>query len=1757
MKRTFCILLSLMLTLTGLAGLCVPAIAAYGPGLGTSGQIGDNVYYNTPVPVRLIPDETLVRPGDTVTYTVKIGPVTDMVGADLWLGLPDGLTVGDYDFSAEYAASNPDATLQFSSAQNHFIIYSIQQTPYTTAGETDLMTFTCTVGSEASGEMIIELPRCELAVSSQNTIPCAYDPAGSAVTVVTNSSAYKTGDLVEFGSYPQTRVTDDATIDALNAAADDWKSYGYCSGTGDENNIQMTASGYMKYCDVTLGGKKYRGVKFTQYRPVVTYGVPEISYQDENGYHPGNVYWFRYESLQWRMLDPQAGLMLCESVIDVQAYQNVVYEFEYKYYLDEEHTIYANNYENSDIRVWLNGDFMNTAFSAAQQYAIKPTVCTNGPFPTDDPQHASAATTDQVFLLSESEATNTAYGFSAYISRDPARVAKPTDYALCQGVDTQTDMASSDGSVPWLLRTAKSSSNLIRLVDGEGVGGWPYVYSACFGIRPAITVDLDAVYVPYHDGDIIEFGTYLQGKLVNEDSIAALEAAAPDFSEWTSYGYYVGNGNEADGSMAASDYMRYCEITLGEKKYRGVRFTQYRPWKTGLKSTKGGSSQDDNGYETNTTYWFRYRPLQWRVLDAKKGILLCESIIDSQPMNNYLLASGTDGSGNPVYWGDANGSHYANNYAHSSLRQWLNNDFLNAAFSTDEQAVMKYTTLDNSADSTVSGPEYGSEATNDRVYLLSYADAQNAEYGFLNNESRRMKGSGYSKCQGLAVTSSYSPWLLRTPGSGSREVILVNNKGVFITTNYSNVTNFGIRPAISVDMHALYALSHEHTYGEPVWKWADDFTSATMTLICTECGDVLTMTDNAPTQTTVTEPDCTNDKVVTYTASLKPAGKTYKNTTDPVTVPDTALGHDYSVEHETVAPTATEEGYTLYKCSRCGEIDPTHKDIVAPLNTRYNVGDIVEFGSYPQSRVTDDETIDALNNTDTVWNSYDYYLGSGGDYWDGQMTTSDYMQYCDVTLGTQKYRGVRFSQYRPYRTGNIASEQTTYQDDNGYMPNTTYWFLYEPLQWRVLDPVTGLVLCESIIDSQAYNNYYIRDTAKNEHNDYYYWGDPDKSYYPSNYEKSSIRAWLNDDFYTTAFTVSQGRVIIPTTLDNSAYSPDFNCPSTTDNVFLPSYSDMVNKAYGFSADAKTEDPARQAFGTDYAKCQGLYVRPSNQTSIWRLRTAYDYYISNYNVLYSGNVDDSNSVSATSNGIRPAITADLEALTLEIYKTQQKSAVDTMQQNAGSDACPGVFRNAKDAIDAVIFDAGKTMDENKAVVDAIVTTLANGPFDHTYGDTGDDRFTCTVCGHVDDDLKAAAELADAKAAAKEALATYKNADDYRADEKADLAAAISDGKDAIDGAADIAAVTAALNNAKAVIDAIKTDAQLTAEELAAAKETAKTELAGYKNADDYRADEKADLAAAVSDGNDAIDRATDSNSVTDALNNAKAVIDAIKTDAQLTAEELAAAKETLAGAIETAREYYESIKDDYPVIANDLDTKLQRAEGVLGSAATIDEVQTMTELAGRALDAAKDARKAADVAAFEAYKESVKTLADGMKKEGDSTACTALVEAAKEAVDAVTYDESKTLDENKDAVDNAAALTQLASALAEQRAAEADDPKEAFEEYRATLLTLAEALRRDGDSEAVTALIDDAVAALTGFGYDEEKTLAENEDALSELLALFADRVRSQRRAERQEELNHQPCSLCGEHHTGSLLNNFVGIIHGIIWIMRSIVLIAA
>ncbi len=280
-------------------------------------------------------------------------------------------------------------------------------------------------------------------------------------------------------------------------------------------------------------------------------------------------------------------------------------------------------------------------------------------------------------------------------------------------------------------------------------------------------------------------------------------------------------------------------------------------------------------------------------------------------------------------------------------------------------------------------------------------------------------------------------------------------------------------------------------------------------------------------------------------------------------------------------------------------------------------GTLVTFGSYPQSRVTNSSLLKSLNSRTLSWTYYDYYC----DY-----KQEDYMEYADTTFSGERYRAVRFRHYRPYSTISSSLSIYTYQDDNGYEPGETYWFKYEPILWRVLDPDAGLLLTEYLIDSQPFNN-----EDKSEWEDGF-------THYANNWAFSSLRSWMNEDFYNTAFH-SEKDYINDAFLDTPSDNGDSD--QTTDKVFLLSKLDAKNESYGFSTDLKS-DTNRIAYGTDYAKCQGLDVKDySNDESKWRLRTP-DGNNWIYQVNTFGDIDQDVFITGTDLGIRPALYVDLQS-----------------------------------------------------------------------------------------------------------------------------------------------------------------------------------------------------------------------------------------------------------------------------------------------------------------------------------------------------------------------------------------------------------------------------------------------------------------------------------------------------------------------------------
>lgn len=297
-----------------------------------------------------------------------------------------------------------------------------------------------------------------------------------------------------------------------------------------------------------------------------------------------------------------------------------------------------------------------------------------------------------------------------------------------------------------------------------------------------------------------------------------------------------------------------------------------------------------------------------------------------------------------------------------------------------------------------------------------------------------------------------------------------------------------------------------------------------------------------------------------------------------------------------------------------------------------DTGEYILFGSYPQTRVADGTITAALNGMrgtlPTSSNSYDWT--SYGYYISGDVT--NFMWYIDLEYSGGKYRGVYFTSYRPYYPTNSSSSSNSYQDDNGYSTGTVYWFKYEPIKWRILTESDGkaMILSELMLDSQQYDYESGKETYGN-----------------NNYAESTIRRWLNDTFYNTAFGELQQAIIETTEVDNSVYSTGYSsnryaCENTFDKVFLLSYMEVVNSSYGFSTSSSSSS-TRQKQGSDYCKAQGSWTSTTSGyvgNGYWWLRSPDDFNSYNARLVFVDGLLGGSDVYSTLYGVVPALVISL-------------------------------------------------------------------------------------------------------------------------------------------------------------------------------------------------------------------------------------------------------------------------------------------------------------------------------------------------------------------------------------------------------------------------------------------------------------------------------------------------------------------------------------
>lgn len=308
----------------------------------------------------------------------------------------------------------------------------------------------------------------------------------------------------------------------------------------------------------------------------------------------------------------------------------------------------------------------------------------------------------------------------------------------------------------------------------------------------------------YEVGQVIEFGSYPQSQVTDEATIQALDAIEADIHIYKGYYEAVYRNSFGDKDFKENtDMMSYKDVEYNGAKYRGVKINSYRPWDATYISDEKFSYQDEHGYTSSrsTYYWFKYEPLKWKIFDIEKGLAICEKVIDAQPINS-TFTYGMDG-----YTNFGTTVQYSNDFCASQLCEWLNDHFLNTAFTAEEQEKIPETTVDTGFEDGSCGSNRGA-ATTQKVVLLTYNQALGnkveSEYG---NEIYVKdvfnfpyeNSTDYAKSQGGYQISS---WWLVTPKLGDtisikyvspmsyEEKSLIADKAVYST-------GCGVRPVIS------------------------------------------------------------------------------------------------------------------------------------------------------------------------------------------------------------------------------------------------------------------------------------------------------------------------------------------------------------------------------------------------------------------------------------------------------------------------------------------------------------------------------------------------------------------------------------------------------------------------------------------------------------------------------------------------------------------------------------------------------------------------------------------------------------------------------------------------------------------------------------------------------------------------------------------------------------------------------------------------
>lgn len=321
-------------------------------------------------------------------------------------------------------------------------------------------------------------------------------------------------------------------------------------------------------------------------------------------------------------------------------------------------------WKNCSLRKWLNESFLQEAFTDKEQADIQPVKVSN--VVVDHmldwvKEKGKHDTTDKVYLLSYEDVKNKFYGFyEDALSPTQTRVTAATQYAVQAAVES--------GDLDKVEKTDLAK-------PGESEYWW---------LRSPGELSNDEACCVEDNGEVYTDAP-VEVKSVGVRPVLHIRITSENWEKAESvkavWDIYQNESEQLENPQMSGDYVLWDSVYFGNY------------W------------QEDTNGDGKTDKKDKKQPIRWRVLavNGEDAFLLADQGLDWQRYHT---------EDTKVNWKDC------------SLRKWLNETFLNEAFSEEEQKAIITTTVQTAAHGNEMDP------TSDKIYLLSCEEVMEEAYGF-------------------------------------------------------------------------------------------------------------------------------------------------------------------------------------------------------------------------------------------------------------------------------------------------------------------------------------------------------------------------------------------------------------------------------------------------------------------------------------------------------------------------------------------------------------------------------------------------------------------------------------------------------------------------------------------------------------------------------------------------------------------------------------------------------------------------------------------------------------------------------------------------------------------------------------------------------------------------------------------------------------------------------------------------------------------